>query len=254
MAVPGARSLRRSRLSNLALGAIAALTIAATPSPSPALGSLLAAAPAGFVEDTESAGTPIGEFDQGAYVSYLSPDDPAATTTALQRDGFVRGFGKSWTHQETRAGFAEIVVAFGGGRGARAWLESTRANARQDQYYQGDLSVEGVGAYVGVRYADPSSGARADVISFVKGNDFFLVGFVSGADMADAAVSQARVQYDFAAAESIPRSEWPENPRPTFPLPYVLAALGVAALIVLAGVAVFVVRSGRRPAYPTSGL
>lgn len=255
MAAPGAPSRRLSRLSSrLALVGVAGLAAASTPSPSPSLSSLLAAPPTGYVEDAESAGTPIGEFDQEGYVSYLAPVDPAATATALRRDGFVKGFGKSWTHPETGAGFAAVVVAFSGGRGARTWLETTRATARQDQYYQGDLVVGGLGVYAGVRYADPGSGAHADVISFVKGNDFFLVGFVSDADMADTAAMQARAQYDFAAAESIPRSEWPENPRPGFPLLSVLAALGFGALVVLAGVALFVLRGRRGPAYPASGL
>lgn len=255
MAAPGVQFRRPHLLSNLVLVAGAALTTTGAQSPSSAsLSSLLAAAPPGYVEDTESAGTPVGEFDEEGYLTYLAPDDPNATAATLRSDGFVGGYGRSWTHQATGAGFAEIVVAFQGGRGARRWLTTTEDNVRQDPYYQSDIKVDGVGAYVGVRYYDPKSAVHAAVVSFVKGNDFFIVGFVSDADMADAAVAQSKLQYDFAAAQSIPPAEWPENARTPPGLISTGSAVLVLALVALVAAGLwFIVRRRVRPAAATAG-
>ena len=211
--------------------AVAALTTAATPTPSPHLESQLAAPPAGYVEDTESTGTPIGEFDAGAYITYLGADDPDASRSALLRDGFVTGYGKSWTQDSTGEGLVEIVVAFSGGAGARHWLTTSEIAARRDTYYKSDITVSGIGAYVGVRYVDSKTSAEADVVQFVKGNDYFLVGYVSqGRDLTAAAAAQSKLQYDFAAAESIPPSRWPETPRPSAAGPL---SVGAAVLVLL---------------------
>jgi hypothetical protein len=226
--------------------------IAATPSPSPALESLLAAPPPGYVEDTESTGTPIGRFDAGAYAQYLGYDDPNATLMLLVQDGFVGGYGKSWTDQATGHGLAEIVVAFGGGAGARRWLATTASEARRNQYYRGDVAVAGIDPYAGVRYVDPQTTSQADVVMFVKGNDYFLVGFLSdGPDLSGAAAAQSKAQYDFAAAESIARSKWPENVHP-FSLPPLapLVAGWVAVLVLVAGFVVWRLRA-RAPAAQT---
>ena len=249
MATPGVRSRRLRRLSSVGLLAAAGLTIAASPAPGPDLAALLAAAPAGYVEDTESTGTPLGEFDANAYLTYLGPDDPDATSMTLRRDGFVSGYGKSWTQESTGRGLVEFVVAFSGGQGARKWLTASEASTRSAPFNKGDIAVSGIGPYVGIRYVDPKTSAEADVVQFVKGNDYFLVGFVTdGEDLSDVTAAQSKLQYDFAAAESIPRSEWPETARPAQPPP--LWALALVGVLVLAAIGLAIVQARRRPAPP----
>ena len=209
---------RLARLTGLlAAAAVALIPLAAhaSPSPSPSLDRLLASPPsADFVEDTESSGTPIGAFDLPSYVSFLDPPNPTPVESTLKREGFVAGYGKSWTQQSLNRGLVELVVAFAGGQGARRWLTANEAAAKSDEFYKGAITVNGLGAYYGVHYANPSGKAFADVISFVKGNDFFVVGFVSSADnLGDAAGSQSKLQYDFAAADTIRPPDWPENIR-----------------------------------------
>ncbi|TMC39788.1 MAG: hypothetical protein E6J28_03005 [Chloroflexi bacterium] len=199
----------------LAAAAVALIPLAgaASPSPSPSLDRLIASPPsADFAEDTESSGTPIGAFDLPSYLSFLDPPDPTPVEATLKREGFVAGYGKSWTQQSLNRGLVELVVAFAGGQGARRWLTANEAAAKTDEFYKGAITVNGLGAYYGVHYANPSGKAFADVISFVKGNDFFVVGFVSSADnLGNAAGSQSKLQYDFAAADSIRPADWPEN-------------------------------------------
>jgi hypothetical protein len=223
--------------------AVAALIAAVPPQP-PALSTLLASPPsADFVEDTEPEGIPIGQFDAGAYVEYLQPEDQSTTVQALKKDGFVVGFGKSWTAQSDGRVLAELVVAFNGGRGARNWLATSEAMARANQYYAGDIAVDGIGRYVGVHYAEPKAPAYADVVMFVKGNDFFLVGFESrAADLGDAVAAQSRLQYEFAAPASIPPAQWPENANASSRPPIALFMIAMAGLsVIVAAVAVAVV-------------
>ena len=252
MAAPGARS--RRLLPELI--AVAALVVAAAPTPSPALGTILAAPPSpDYVEDTESSGTPVGAFDAGAYVGYIQPEDQAATFKALNDDGFVAGYGRSWTAESDGRALVEIVVAFSGGRGARRWLTTSEAMARSDQYYSGAIVVNGLGLYAGVRYADPKAPSYADVVMFVKGNDFFLVGFLSqSATLGEAAATQSKLQYDFAPAASIPPSRWPENAA-TSPMLLRPVAVIAVATIVAAALAVVVVMLvvRRREAATVSG-
>ena len=266
-AFPGQPRRRRShRLTAAAVAALVAMSLfpiagaaAASPKPSPSLDVLLAYPPsADFVADTESTGTPIGAFDLGTYVEFLQPADPPATKRTLHDDGFVAGYGKSWTSQASNVGLVELVVAFSGGRGARGWLEAAAADARSSEFFKSTIVVDGIGPYYGVRYANPSAPSFADVVSFVKGNDYFVVGLVSEADnIGDATITQSKHQYDFAAANSIRESDWPENARAPFglqpgrlALTVLVAGLAMAAAVGVAVAFVVVVSARRRPAPP----
>lgn len=217
-----------------AIALVATSAILAAPTPVVSLDTILAPPPtASFVPDTESSGTPVGHFDAAEYAGFVSGGGDSALTATLGRDGFAGGFGASWTEQTTRRGLVELVVAFAGGQGARSWLGTAEAQARASNFYVGPVLVAGIRPYFGVHYADPSGPSFADVVSFVKGNNFFTVGFTSNADdLGDAAATQAKAQFDFAPADSIPPAQWPENKQ--------LLAGGIGALKV-AGVAALVI-------------
>jgi len=198
----------------LALISSAAL-IGAAPSPSVSLDTVLAPPPtANYAPDKEGNGTPVGAFDATAYASYVSGGSDSNLASTLTMDGFVAGYGASWTEQTNGRALVELVAAFSGGHGARSWLATAQAAARSSDYYGRSIVVAGIGPYYGVHYANPSGPSYADVVSFVKGNDFFTVGFISGADdLGRAAAVQAKRQFDSAPADSIPASQWPENVR-----------------------------------------
>jgi len=228
---------RRRLADGLTLISSAAL-IAAAPSPSVSLDRVLAPPPtASYASNTEANGTPVGAFDAAEYASYVSPGSDPNLATALTQDGFVAGYGASWTEQADGRALVELVAAFSGGHGARSWLATALAAARSSDYYRRSIAVAGIGPYYGVHYANPNGPSYADVVSFVKGNDFFTVAFISSADdLGTAAAVQARKQFDSAPADSIPPSQWPENVR--------LLAGGIGALKLAALIAVGVVVLG----------
>src|SRR3989449_6893337 len=101
------------------------------------------------------------------------------------------------------------------------------------------MAFTGNGTASGVPFADPTPPAYADVAYFVKGNDYFIIGLVSGADdLGDSAPSQTRRQYDTAPPYTIPPSQWPESARSILADPLKLVA--PAAYVLGAAVSVAV--------------
>ena len=228
--IPYPRDLKR-RLADSALALIGAAAFSLAASPTPDVAGVLAPPPSpSYVADTESTGSPLGPFDAAEYAGYLQPDDPRGTEADLTRDGFVAAYGAGWTEQATGRGLVELVIAFSGGNGARKWLLSAQAGAQSSEYFRRAITVAGIGPYYGVHYVNPDAPAYADVVSFVKGNDFFTVGFVSTADdLGEAAPAQARKQFDSA---------------PDFVVLFLPGEIDLLKVAVLAAVAVVVVGFG----------
>ncbi|HYS98514.1 MAG TPA: hypothetical protein VEM94_08955 [Candidatus Dormibacteraeota bacterium] len=261
-----APELPLSRL--IASAAAAAMTLALLPvtafaaaSPSPSLDTLLAAPPASdYKEDTQGLALE-GSFGLKDYVDFLGPADPSGTQTTLQRDGFVSGYGRSWVQQASSHLLLEIVIAFSGGSGAKNWLGTSQELDKADQFYKSAMSITGIETAYGVHFADPTTPAYADVAYFVKGNDYFIIGLVSGADdLGDSAPSQTRRQYDTAPPYTIPPSQWPESARSilTDPLKFVTPAAyvlgGAVAVAVLAALIVLLVWRRRPRAHHTAAI
>jgi hypothetical protein len=241
-------------LAALASAALVPVTAAAAaPSPSPSLASVLATPPAADYAQESQGSSLEGDFDVGGYVDFLTTSDAASTRSTLVSDGFVHGFGRTWVEQASDHLLLEVAIAFKGSAGARKWLSSARSSDESDQYYKGPISVSGVEAYYGVHFADPTAPAYADVVSFVKGNDYFIVGFVSAADdLGDTAARQTRKQYDAAPAYTIPPADWPESPQSgsarfltTLP-PLAYGGAGALLIVLLAAIAGTVILVRRR--------
>jgi hypothetical protein len=227
--------------------ALMATASAAAPSPSPSLDTL-AAAPvaAGYVDDNTTAIPIRGIFDLEEYVGFLAPSDPSTTATTLRRDGFVSGFARSWIDSRSKHLLLELVVAFSGGQGASRWLKESETADKANAHYSHPISMSGIGPYYGWHVADAAAPDYADVISFVKGNDFYLVGIDSPADdLGDATPKQTKVQYDVAPDYTIPPSQWREGSQPVLTSSKV-GALLVAALTVAVILVVSILRR-RRP-------
>ena len=220
---------------------------AASPSPSPSLDTLIAPPVAtGYADDTTTAIPIHGAFDLQEYVGFLSPADTSAVDASLRRDGFVSGFARSWIQQPSNHILLELVVAFAGGEGARRWLTESAAADKANPHYVKAISMNGIDPYYGWHLADAIGPDYADVISFVKGNDFFMVGVDSPVDdLASSVSGQTRRQYEAAPPYTIPPPQWPEGDR-TFPF-----GQYAALLVLLTGsivvVAALVVRRARRP-------
>lgn len=244
-------------LAALLLQPIAAV---ASPTPSPTLDTLLAEPPASDYQENATSTILHGTFGLDEYLDFLGPQDPSSTQAALKDDGFVSGFGRTWVQAASSHLLLEVVIAFFGRAGATRWLGASEAVDKSDSYYKNAISVSGIDRYYGVHFEDPSTPAYADVVSFVKGNDYFMVGLVSGAnDLGDAASTQSRRQFDSAPPYTIPPSQWPESGSSILADPARLAttaaylAGGILVLALLAGLVVVVLLRSRRGAVQAAG-
>lgn len=243
-----------------AAAALAVLPVAASaapsPSPAPALETLLASPPA---SDYQQNPQPIGiegKFDLDRYISFLGPKDVNETTSALRREGFITGFSDSWVQEASTHLLVEVVIAFGGKAGAKEWLGKSEQVDKSDSFYKSSIPMSGLETYYGARFADPNRALYADIISFVKGNDYFLVGLVSNADdLKDLASAQTKRQFDKAPPYTIPPAQWPESSGSLavgpvlVPVPVAIAGASTLALVLVAAFAalIFVARRQRRP-------
>ena len=208
------RALTRSVLAAAAaIVLLAPPAAAASPSPSPTLGSVLVSPPASdFVTFNQYFTAVQGDFDALQYIVFLGWGNPSTTEGTLHRDGFVSGFGRSWVQPGTTHILLELVVAFSGGAGAKSWLQSVKDMDQNRQYFRHEISVNGIDQIYAAHYVDPGTPAYADILTFVKGNDYFEVAILSPSDdLADSGATQTKRQYDFAPASTIPPSQWPEN-------------------------------------------
>ena len=220
------------------------------PSPSPSLNTVLAQPPSGFSE-LPTADFPNGAFTAHQYAQASNSAKADQIEKTLNRDGFVDGFGKTWIHNADQHALVEAVIAFTGKNGAKDWLSAAEAGDKTDPSYLHSDTVDGISPSYGGHFA-PSTGTVGDVFSFVKGNDVFIVGFISVKDDVLAlAQSQAKSQYNAAPNETIPSSQWPENQNKgaAFQAGYLIGGLIPVVVIIGIAVAVFgVVRNRRRAA------
>jgi len=240
------------------------LSAAATPNPSPSLPQIMLPAPSGYTAQTSSVLS--GSFSSRNLSSAWGAKAEEAQK-ALEQDGFVDGYGITMIDLTARHGLVEYIVAFAGGQGAMNWLSYAVAGDKADPTYQHSDSISGIGAYDGEHNLYPSNDV-SDSFAFVKGNDFFVVGFESTRDdVLNLAISRAKNQYDSAPNSTIPPAQWPENANAAaspqgaasqdarFAFGALIADAIILALIIgLIGVVVAWVRRSRpRPTAPDNG-
>jgi hypothetical protein len=177
--------------------------------PSPTLDGLLAAAPAGYT--AAATGSFHGRFTARDYASSYK-ETAVAAQGVLERDGFVDGYGLTWTQPSTGHVLLEFVIAFKGGTGAKDWLAFEKDSDLSHPEFKHAITAAGIDPYYGVHLVSTSPAFVADAFSFVKGNDMFGVGFVSAKDdVLSLATTQVATQYGSAPDDTIPPSQWPEN-------------------------------------------
>src|SRR5215467_2980040 len=183
---------------------LAPVSLAAQPTPTPSLSTMLLAPSGSYTESTNpQEDGPLSAAD------YAGSDTNALNQ--LRRDGYVQGYARTWLGQDQKHLVVEEVIAFGGRRDAASWL-STFKGMTTSQYLVRPIAADGVDSYFGAHYADPSRPLYFDVGAFLKGNDFFTISAVSEADdLGDTATSQAQRTFDAAPAYSISPNQWPEN-------------------------------------------
>jgi hypothetical protein len=189
-----------------------ALALAA-PTPSPALDGILLKPPGtGFKEEPKTTpGALEGPFDATRYAAVTGAVNAAATTQALARDGFISGFGRTWVSAGSKNVWVEAVMAFTGGTGAKTWLGQSKAADKADVNYSQALTITGIDSYYGARLVDKVHKIYGDAFVFVKGNNVYLVTYVSSnSNLATIAATQTKKQYDAAPPYTIPPAQWPQ--------------------------------------------
>jgi len=244
-----------------ALGAVLAMMpvsalAGSSPTPSPGLDTVLAAAPGSdFVEaDKTAPGVIEGAFNAQQYIAFGTTTNPTAVKATLDRDGFIAGYGKTWVQRATAHAVVEAVVAFSGGPGAKNWLAASELADKSDPSYKNPITITGIDPYYGAHFVNTTNKTYIDEYAFVKGNDFYLVAVASIADdVAPTAVAQAQAQYKAAPAYTVPPADWPTTPSSNstaFNIGYWMGRILIFALIggVVALAIGLVMRSRRRSA------
>jgi hypothetical protein len=183
----------------------------AAPTPSPGLDGILIKPPGTTYKEEPKAAPGIveGPFDAAKFAEVIASPDAAQTLAA---NGFVAGFGRTWTTAGTAHVFTEAVIAFTGAKGAIAWLRHEEAADKADPSFVQALTVTGIDTYYGARLIDKVHKIYGDAFVFAKGNDVVLVTYVSSKnDLATVAALQAKKQFDSTPAYTIPPDQWPEN-------------------------------------------
>jgi hypothetical protein len=192
----------------LVASAMLPLSAAADVRPSPSLAQVMLPAPGGY---TGQRSTVLSGSFTSQNLSSGWGTRSAEAQAALEQDGFIDGYGITVVNETAQRALIEYIVAFGGGKGAMDWLSYAEAGDKADPTYQHADSISGIGLYYGEHNVYPSHDV-SDAFAFVKGNDFFVVGFESTQDdVLNLAMSRAKNQYDSAPASTIPTAQWPEN-------------------------------------------
>ena len=192
----------------IAASSMLPMSAAAAPNPSPSLAQVMLPAPSGYTAETSSA---ISGSFASHNLSSAWGTKAAEAQTALEQDGFVDGYGITVVNHTIHHRVIEYIVAFAGGQGAMNWLSFAEAGDKADPTYQHSDSIAGIASYYGEHNVYPSQNV-SDAFVFVKGNDFFVVGYESTQDdVLSLAITRAKNQYDSAPNSTIPAAEWPEN-------------------------------------------
>jgi hypothetical protein len=238
----------------LAVLLVQSAIVLAAPTPSPGLDTILLKPPgAGYKEEPKTTpGILEGPFDAAKYAQATAATDAGPTTQALARAGFVTGYGRTWVSAGSAHVWVEAVMAFTGARGAATWLRQSEAADKADPSYAQALTISGIGTYYGARLVDKVHKAYGDAFVFVKGNDVYLVTYVSNKnDLASIAATQTKKQFDAAPPLTIPQAQWPESKVTSSPfdaLKIVGAIIAGVLILGLIAAAAIILRSRRRPA------
>ncbi|HET7420216.1 MAG TPA: hypothetical protein VFL27_07530 [Candidatus Dormibacteraeota bacterium] len=163
------------------------------------LGSLLVPAPSeDWVQADANPTNGIGPFDALDYTVY--ENDGGVAARALNRDGFVGGYGRYWVQLGTRDGLIERVFQFNSNSGALSWYGELKMGNQTAKQFKRNIPALGpnVRASFGAEL-DFSDGWRDYRVEFAKGNYFFAVHMGSfTSDLSAAVLAQGEKQYDAA--------------------------------------------------------
>lgn len=238
-----------------ALAATSALMLVLSASPAPnltALGAVLAGPPdKTWVEDKVSSDTLEGPFGATFYVNteWSNQSDRDAIKNELVTDGFIGGFGRTFSRSTPDSYIVEDVKAFPDAAHAMANYQWAQGYWHDPSDTANNVSTPSIPSSFGQRYT--AGDWKAIDIYFAKANYVFTVSTGAKTDyLTDVATSQAGKMYDFAPTRDVLQSNNSQS-GPSAASAGVLsvgAAVIFLVIVVTAVVFIYVARRRRAPA------
>ena len=237
----------RSR--GVAATSIFVFLLSATPAPNlTALGAVLAGPPdKTWVEDKVSSDTLEGPFGATFYVNteWSTQSDRDAIKNELVSDGFIGGFGRSFSRTTPDSYIVEDVKAFPDAAHAMTNYQWAQGYWHDPSDTANNVSTPSIPSSFGQRY---TVGAwKAIDIYFAKANYVFTVSAGAKTDyLTDVAIGQAGKVYDFAPTRDVLLSD--NSQSSTSAVLGVGVAVIILVIVITAVVLILVARRRRVPA------
>ncbi len=242
------RLARAALLSMVGLCLIAAGPQVAAASPPDLAGVLIDPPSADFQAVPNGGSGNFGPQDADAIASNSS--DGAAAKQRLTKDQFTRGYEKGWFQQSTGLVLVEGAYEFKLNGGARDYFGASKTGDSTNSDFKGFFDTPGLSPAYGAHFKS-SDGFPSDAVVFVKGNLNLVVvmGNRNGVD-SSRVLAQAKAQYSFAPANTLPQPGASNSGSASALNPLVLGIFTGAVLVVavVAGMIAILVR--RRSSAP----
>jgi hypothetical protein len=246
----------RGALLVLVLAALLPVAPAVAASPPPDLGTVLVDPPSSGFDVVPNGGS--GNFGpQDATVIAGNSSNAAAAKQRLAKDEFTRGYEKGWVQQSTGLVLVEGAYEFKRDSGARDYFNASKTGDAANKDFQGFFDAGGLNPAYGARFLS-SDGFPSAAVVLVKGNLNLVVvmGNRSGVDTGKV-VAQAKAQYAFAPAHTLPQANSAASsglPNPSVsPVALGLFTGLVLVVAVVIGLAALLLRRRRPTPSPAGG-
>jgi hypothetical protein len=237
----------------LAASSLFVFVLSATPTPNlNALGAVLAGPPdTTWVEDKVGSDTLEGPFGATFYVNteWSNQSDRDTIKNALVNDGFIGGFGRSFSRSTPDSYIVEDVKAFPDAAHAMSNYQWAQGYWHDPNDTANNVSTPSIPSSFGQRYT--AGDWKAIDIYFTKANYVFTVSVGAKTDyLTDVAVGQAGKVYDFAPTRDVlqPNNSQSGASAASAGVLGVGAAVIILVIVVTAVVLILVARRRRVPA------
>jgi len=222
----------------------------AAASPTPDLSTYLAGAPGtDWLEAPAGPDVLDGPFNAHDWASYV---EDTSTEAALNRDGFVSGYGRAWEQKVSQDFVEEQVLLFHASKGANHAYDSFKLDGKTDKTYKSDLATwDDANAWGAMFQFD--DGNRVYSVQFRKGNLVFLVNwYTTNQDLSQRTLDIAHNEFA-AAPDGLQLTS--NSVSLAQPAQWAIG-LGLVVLVVLVGTVIFVLirRRGPQTAFAATGI
>ena len=180
----------------------------------------------------------VGVVTAQSYGAWVG--DNGTSERALNRDGFVTGYGLAWEQKVSQDYLSEFVLEFDSADGAARMYNDLKIYDQTSKYYEKQMAALPIENSVGAQWKF-EDGSHEYAIEFSKGNLVYDVTMQAITnDLAATTLAQAKAEYDEAPSSLNVSQTIPVGAPP-------VTALAVMFLVIVAGTVVFIAVRARRP-------